>query len=516
MVVHPPVRHRAGAFAAASVVLLFVVALRLAWLSDDAFISFRASVNLVNGYGLMNNPGERVQAFTNPLWTLLVAGAYALFRDIYHVAIGLGLLCTLGAGLVLATRRNVGYAIALAPLLLALSDSFGSFSTSGLENALSHLLLAAFCVERLRPVPSRLRTWLWAGLLACNRLDHLLLVTPALGWELFKAIRTRELRARLLPALSGLSPLFLWLAWATFYYGFPLPNTAYAKLNLTLPRSTMVAQGCAYLVDSALREPLVLSVIALGVVLAWRGRQRNPAAPWLAAGAVLYVAYVVYIGGDFMSGRFFTAPYLIGAVLVAEEIAREGEVFVAAVAAAALLLGHDTFAPLPTDFKTHCPVSGTGIVDERACYVEHTGLVHNLVHKKYKTHGTYLVGNELLATGGTIINNLVGMAAFNAGPTVKVLDEFALSDPLLARIQFDARSPWRIGHFRRPPPAGYVETLREGRNRIVDPCVHRLWDDLQLVTHGPLFSWARFAKMAEMNLQGATCPPPPGEPPPTQ
>ncbi|HOU93104.1 MAG TPA: hypothetical protein PLU22_18755, partial [Polyangiaceae bacterium] len=337
MVDHTSLQRRAGALAGAAVTLLFITALRLGWMSDDAFISFRASVNLATGYGLMNNPGERVQAFTNPLWTLLVAGAYAVFRDIYLVAIGLSLLCTLGAGLLLATRRNVGYAIALAPLLLALSGSFGAFSTSGLENPLSHLLLAAFCVERLRPVPSRLRTWLWAGLLAFNRLDHLLLVAPALGFEVFKAIRTKELRVRLVPAVIGLSPLLLWLAWATFYYGFPFPNTAYAKLNLTLPRSTMIAQGCAYIVDSALRDPLVLSGIALGAVLAWRGRRRSPAAVWLAAGAVLYVAYTVYIGGDFMSGRFFTAPYLIGALLVADEVAREGEACVAAVAAAALL-----------------------------------------------------------------------------------------------------------------------------------------------------------------------------------
>ncbi len=42
-----------------------------AWVCDDAYITFRSIDNLVNGLGPVWNAGERVQAFTHPLWFLL-------------------------------------------------------------------------------------------------------------------------------------------------------------------------------------------------------------------------------------------------------------------------------------------------------------------------------------------------------------------------------------------------------------------------------------------------------------
>jgi len=44
---------------------------------DDAFISFRYAQNLVDGNGLVFNPGERVEGYTNLSWTLLMAGVLA-------------------------------------------------------------------------------------------------------------------------------------------------------------------------------------------------------------------------------------------------------------------------------------------------------------------------------------------------------------------------------------------------------------------------------------------------------
>lgn len=42
-------------------------------LFDDAMISMRYARNLAEGYGLVWNPGERVEGYTNPLWTLWMA-----------------------------------------------------------------------------------------------------------------------------------------------------------------------------------------------------------------------------------------------------------------------------------------------------------------------------------------------------------------------------------------------------------------------------------------------------------
>ena len=62
---------------------------------DDAFISLRYAQNLLDGHGLVYNPGERVEGISNLSWTLLLAGALALGLDISTRATG---YCVLDAG----------------------------------------------------------------------------------------------------------------------------------------------------------------------------------------------------------------------------------------------------------------------------------------------------------------------------------------------------------------------------------------------------------------------------------
>ena len=50
-----------------------IAAARQAWVCDDAFISFCYAENLTHGLGLVYNAGERVEGYTNFLWTLWVA-----------------------------------------------------------------------------------------------------------------------------------------------------------------------------------------------------------------------------------------------------------------------------------------------------------------------------------------------------------------------------------------------------------------------------------------------------------
>ena len=56
-----------------ALVVFGVVFIANSWVGDDAFISFRVSDNIIHGYGPRWNVAERVQAFTNPLWTLVMA-----------------------------------------------------------------------------------------------------------------------------------------------------------------------------------------------------------------------------------------------------------------------------------------------------------------------------------------------------------------------------------------------------------------------------------------------------------
>src|SRR5687768_16592700 len=57
-----------------------------AWLGDDAYITFRVVWNFLHGYGLTFNPDERVQAYTHPLWTFVIAAAHAVTREFFFTA----------------------------------------------------------------------------------------------------------------------------------------------------------------------------------------------------------------------------------------------------------------------------------------------------------------------------------------------------------------------------------------------------------------------------------------------
>ena len=87
----------------------------------------------------------------------------------------------------------------------------------------------------------------------------------------------------------------------------------------------------------------------------------------------------------------------------------------------------------------------------------------------------------------------VGILGYFAGPDIHLVDVMGLTDPLLARLP--AAVPWRVGHYRRDVPAGYLESLVSGTNVIEDPQVRATWDQVALVTRAPVWSAARWRAM---------------------
>ena len=66
------------------------------FINDDAFISFRYADNLVRHGELVFNPGERVEGYTNFLWTILMAGVLSLGLDVVVWSKLLGIACAIG------------------------------------------------------------------------------------------------------------------------------------------------------------------------------------------------------------------------------------------------------------------------------------------------------------------------------------------------------------------------------------------------------------------------------------
>ena len=88
-------RDEAGArwILASLLLLLLLLAWSLRFVQDDAFISFRYAHNLVLGEGLVWNPGERVEGYSNFLWTLAIAAGLGAGIEPVGFSYGLGLIC---------------------------------------------------------------------------------------------------------------------------------------------------------------------------------------------------------------------------------------------------------------------------------------------------------------------------------------------------------------------------------------------------------------------------------------
>jgi arabinofuranosyltransferase len=452
-----------------------------AWVADDAFISVRVADNFLRGFGPRWNIMERVQAYTHPLWLALFTAAYAITHEVLWTMTALGVTTTLAALGLLAQRiwreGGPGHAIAFV-LLCGCSKSVLSYGTSGLENPLSLLLLVLILRA---PADRPLRAIFLSSLLALCREDLLLVAAPIVILRLRPLSWPRRLGVL---ALGGL-PLGAWEAFSLIYYGALVPNTALAKLGAAVPRAILVPEGLRYLVALVIWDPVGALLLVAGLGVGLGGRHRP-----LAIGLSLYVVYTIWIGGDFMCGRFFMVPIVLAATILCES-----EWSPRAAAGVALfplfLLGAPDTSPLTWLRGWEPPWFSWGIIDERIFYVAHTGLFHPLRAHDLRFHQFAQHAREI-SRKGVAVEGAIGMFGYYAGPGIHIIDDMALSDPLLSRLPMTDLSKYRPGHFLRALPDGYEATVYEGKNEIVDPDLARYWEVISLVTRGPLWSAGRW------------------------
>ncbi|HEY0605929.1 MAG TPA: hypothetical protein VGD58_23600 [Herpetosiphonaceae bacterium] len=311
----------------------FSGALWPSWMTDDALISFRYAQNLVAGNGLIYNLGERVEGYTNFLWTMLAALVLALGGDPVQVSYYAGIVIALlliAATFVLA-RQLMGERWALmAAALLGTSHSLLIYTArgSGLETGLFALLLVVGTTFFLRDHFGRAGAAF--ALATMTRPEGVLLLGIA---GLVRLVARRKIDAGVwrmvgVFALIGV-PFF---AWRFFYYGDLLPNTFYAKTGGGLPQAI---RGLAHAGSFALFAggpvlALLLILAAIRFVRDWRARSDQliwQSFTWLVIG--IYTAYIISVGGDHFPGYRFFVPVLPFLVLLmargTQQIAAFGE-----------------------------------------------------------------------------------------------------------------------------------------------------------------------------------------------
>lgn len=513
---------------------LFVVVLwRTAWVSDDAYISLRTASNWLDGYGLRWNVDERVQSFTHPLWLALLACGLAVGGNPYYPTLLLGAAASAAGVWLIGTQiARSATAACLAIATVCASRAFIDYATSGLENPLSHLLFVTFALVWFREADrdgdrSLGLATLLVSAAVLTRPDAVLCY--AVPWAML-AVR-RPVRRTILPVVAGAAPLLCWFAFALVYYGSMLPNTAYAKLASGIPRPELMEQGLRYL-DLALRDdPVTAMAILCGVIVPVAMRARECLPLW--TGLVAYLAYVVWIGGDFMEGRFLTLPLCVSLVVLLRLPRRSLPPLLLPASGAlglAACIGLTPEPPFGTgrDFgKDRGSIKGRhGIADERRYYFQATGLRRLGAHgaeptrkgimrraRKTKRKAEKVMRKRHRDGKGSqvdprpavvVVWGASGIRGYYAGPHVHVVDRYGLSDPLLSRMPACDPSRWRIGHFIRCIPDGYERSISEDQNLLTDPALARYYDLVREVSRAPFWSRKRVHGVWKLNVESPT------------
>jgi arabinofuranosyltransferase len=280
--------------------------------ADDAYISFRYLDNWLDGLGLVYNPGERVEGYTNFLWIILLAPlrllglepeSASLFLSL--AALALTLWAVFRTASMLAGSPGAG---AAALLLAASSAPLAQWTTSGMETtcfaamlALANLLLV---VHRRHSLGSSLFFALAVLTRPPGALFAAVAFAAALPWR--GPQRLQALRGLAGPFLFFTAILLAQLAFRLAYYGRPLPNTFYAKLSGDLP--SLVPLGLIYLKGFLVSGGIVLMGSSL---LGLLGRRfSNWIMPALVGQVISHLAYVVWVGGDYFPFHRFVVPVI--------------------------------------------------------------------------------------------------------------------------------------------------------------------------------------------------------------
>jgi hypothetical protein len=299
----------------AAAVALFLVhaALLRNFLVDDAFIVYRVARNIASGLGPVFNPGERVEAFSDPLFTFLLAPFAAVApgsEALPAIARLIGLAAGLGSLLVLATMALPGGAAvtALALMLCAASTSMTLWSVAGLETSLYGFLILAAARATIagpRSRPAQFGLGLLLATVLLSRPEGALPAGALLLWRFVDRETRREWAVHARIALVALALPIGYLAFRRLYFGEWVPNTYFAKhaaLSIAVPH------GLAYLREFVTRNGtawfFLPGLIALASV------RRHPAVAVSVLVLVSYLPYVVLVGGDWMDAHRFMAPMI--------------------------------------------------------------------------------------------------------------------------------------------------------------------------------------------------------------
>ncbi|GAK49590.1 hypothetical protein U14_00813 [Candidatus Moduliflexus flocculans] len=256
---------------------------------DDANIFFVYAKHLIHGQGFVYNiGGERVEGFSSFLWTLIAAALFGISEqpELALLLINV-LLVTLTITLTtnyldfqIARRQNAqkGWQFSFYSLLymfvLCLSPAYFIWQILTLmDNGLWGAVLTATAITTIsyqKQRPILLATLI--ALLLLTRPEAMLWGLVFIGILFFREVYTSNIREGIaairLPLLTYFVTLLALTGFRMVYFGYPLPNTYYAKISPSIIYN--ISEGWRYAVgffDSApvVQFSMLILVFSLGL-----------------------------------------------------------------------------------------------------------------------------------------------------------------------------------------------------------------------------------------------------------
>ncbi len=292
-------------------ILVFTyLAIKLSFIQDDAYISYRYVANFLNGDGLVYNIGERVEGFTNFGWTiyLILLGAagldYIFISQITGLLFGIGMVALTYLLALIVFEKNKLYA-SMATALVALNFSLAHWSPAGLETA-------AFGFFAMLSVYLFIKRswWLIFSILMAVWIRPDGVVMAGLLMIIEAILAKRIPRFTLISNATAFVLSLPFVVFKYMYYGSIVPNPFYAKTGFNLAQ---LKNGLEYTGTFISDYAFYGAGLAIALLI-YKKLSRAARVIWWVS--VIFTIYIILIGGDVLKvHRFFLPIFGTSAIL---------------------------------------------------------------------------------------------------------------------------------------------------------------------------------------------------------
>jgi len=298
---------------------------------DDPYISFRYAKNLVEGNGLVFNPGERVEGYSNLTWVLNSAFFIALgFKDpLFSMQMASFMIMTMLIalfcfGLPKKVSNDDDKPWGLNPaagILVAASYPIAVWTAGALETVAYSVLLflSAMFTARVATKPDRVFSIFLVILIVMTTMTRpegaMVFGLPMIAFLLRPQSEAK--RTLLIVFVISLLLVLTYTIWRHIYFGTIVPNTVSAKVGGSILGA--IKRGLIYGWEYANGLGGVLAILSVLLLIKLakdflKNRELSEThriAVLLTILIYLQSAFVILVGGDWMPGLRFVVPLII-------------------------------------------------------------------------------------------------------------------------------------------------------------------------------------------------------------